>query len=80
MEDGWGGVGGGGGGEGSKKYFLNPPGFFSEIAQHIQCLTQKFESHLQERAILLFIFYINKTTWYFKTTLIETLHIKSWEY
>ena len=51
-----------GGGEGSKKYFLNPPGFFSEIAQHIQCLTQKFESHLQERAILLFIFYINKTT------------------
>ena len=61
----------------SKKYVLNPL-FFSGIAQRIQCLIQEIESHLQWRLILLFIFYIYKTTWYFKITLREKVeNIKS---
>ena len=64
----------------SKKYALNPPVFFSGIAQQIQCLIQETKSHLQWRLILLLIFYIYKTTWYFKTTLREILHTKSWKY
>ena len=31
----------------SKKYALNPPVFFSGIAQQIQCLIQETKSHLQ---------------------------------
>ena len=45
-----------------QKGIFKSPLFFSGIAQQIQCLTQKAESNLQRRSILMFIFDIYKTT------------------
>ena len=66
---------------GSKNFALKPPVFFWNNPTHSMFDPKNWiTSSLKINKVLLFIFDIYKTTWYFKTTLRETLHIKSWKY